>query len=318
MMRMVLRVLGTGCLGATVLAVVGSPATGSELVQDANVSMVSLKVNGKGEALISYRRSDGRPRNVLVWGAVNARPPSPDVPQVRFKWDYAGGWGKHRDGKYWARFKDSCRPYDGPPLAMLLVACKAPDGSYWAIQRWQRRLPLLGFDPWLPYHTNWELHVSHWTGPLPDLEVSPNWTHDGRWQGVFGRYSYLGSPVYGFSANAKGVPKDKYGRNLYIDTLNSAYGPGWKRESGILTHKGTGTFCHSFVPTRPFAGYPSQEIRPPASGERYRFTVGGPGVTPIIQMEIPGLQDRDRPRDAEFNAAFDRIMAGDKLCAGER
>jgi hypothetical protein len=318
MMRLLLRLLATAALATAVLAAGTHPASGSELVQDPNVSMVALKVNGKGEALISYRRANGTPRNVLVWGAVNARPPSEEIPQVRFKWDYAGGWGKYRDGKYWTRFKDRCRPYDGPPLAMLVGACKAPDGSYWAIQMWQRRLPLLGFDPWLPHHTNWELHVSHWSGPLPVLEVSPNWTYGGTWQGVFGRYTYLGHPVFGFGATPKGVPKDKYGRNLYIDTLNSAYGPGWERESGILTHKHTGTFCHSFVHTRPFSGYPSQELRPPASGERYRFTVGGPGVTPIIQVEIDGLQDRDRPRDAEFNATFDRIMAGDRLCAGER
>ena len=100
---------------------------------------------------------------------------------------------------------------------------------------------------------------------------------------------YLGQPIFGFGSNAKGVPKDKYGRNLYIDTLNSAYGPGWKRESGILTHKGTGTFCHSFVPQRPFAGYPSQEMRPAAPGERYRITVGGPGVMPVMQVEVLGL-----------------------------
>ena len=139
---------------------------------------------------------------------------------------------------------------------MLVAACKAPNGTYWAVQAWQRRLPLLGFEPWLPHHSNWELHLSHFSGELPKLEVYPNWTYQGRWQGVFGRYTYLGQPIYGFGANAKGVPKDKYGRNLYIDTLNSSYGAGWKRESGILTHKGTGTFCHSFVPQRPFAGYP--------------------------------------------------------------
>jgi hypothetical protein len=318
MMRILLRLLAPACLAAAVLAVDASPVPASELVQDANVTGLSLKVNAKGEALLTYQRSNGSVRRVLVWGALNARPPSAEIPQVRFKWDYAGGWGKYRNGKYWMGFKDGCRPYDGPPLAMLVAACKAPNGTYWTIQAWQRRLPLLGFDPWLPHHANWELHVAHWSGPLPVLEVSPNWTYDGKWQGVFGRYRYLGSPVYGFGATAKGVPKDKYGRNLFIDTLNSAYGPGWKRESGILTHKGTGTFCHSFVPQRPFAGYPSQEIRPPASGERYRITVGGPGVTPVMQVEVPGLEDSDRPRDADFNAVFDRIMEGDRLCARER
>jgi hypothetical protein len=114
------------------------------------------------------------------------------------------------------------------------------------------------------------------------------------------------------------VPKDKYGRNLYIDTFNSAYGPGWKRESGILTHRGTGTFCHSFVPQKPFPNYPSQELRPSAPGERYRFTIGGPGVLPVMQTEIAGLTEADRHRDHEFNAIFDRIMAGDGVCAGER
>lgn len=317
-MRLLLRLLVPACVAAACLALAVSVSSASELLQDPNVSLVSLQVNGKGEALMTYRRSDGRIRRTLVWGAINARPPSEEIPQVRFRWDYAGGWGKHRDGKYWTRFRNRCQPYDGPKLAMFVTGCKAPDGSYWAIQAWQRRLPLLGFDPWLPQHTNWELHISHWSGPLPELEVYPNWTYDGRWQGVFGRYSYLGSPVFGFANNAKGVPKDRYGRNLYIDTLNSAYGPGWKRESGILTHRGTGTFCHSFVPQKPFAGYPSQEVRPAAPGERHRLTVGGPGVTPVIQVELPGLTDADRGRDDEFNAEFDRVMAGDRICAGER
>ena len=147
---------------------------------------------------------------------------------------------------------------------MLVAACKAPDGTYWAVQAWQRRLPLLGFDPWLPQHRTVELHVSHWSGELPKLEVHPNWTYGGALAGRL-RPLHVPRPAdLRVRPNAKGVPKDKYGRNLYIDTLNSAYGAGWKRESGILTHKGTGTFCHSFVPQRPFAGYPSQEVRPPA------------------------------------------------------
>jgi hypothetical protein len=293
-------------------------AVASEPLQDANVTFDSLKVNARGEALLTYRRSDGRLRHVLVWGAINARAPSQDVPQVRFRRDYAGGWGKYRNGKYWKSFRNRCRPYDGPALAMLVAACKAPNDTYWTVQAWQRRLPLLGFDPWLPHQTNWELHVAHFSGELPKLEVFPNWTYGSRWQGVFGRYTYLGQPIFGFGATAKGVPKDKYGRNLYIDTLNSPYGPGWRRESGILTHRGTGTFCHSFVPQRPFAGYPSQDVRPAAAGERHRITVGGPGVMPVMQVELPGLTNADLERDGEFDAMFDQVMSGDRACAGER
>jgi hypothetical protein len=299
-------------------AVTATQAGASEPLQDANVVFVSLKVNAKGEALFTYRRADGRLRHVLAWGAINARAPSQELPQVRFRWDYAGGWGKYRNGRYWKSFKDRCQPYDGPPLALLVAACKAPDGTYWTVQAWQRRLPLLGFDPWLPSQTNWELHVAHFSGELPKLEVFPNWSYGGRWQGLFGRYTYLDQPIFGFGATAKGVPKDKYGRNLYIDTLNSPYGPGWRRESGILTHRGTGTFCHSFVPQRPFAGYPSQDIRPAAAGERHRVTVGGPGVMPVMQVELPGLDRGDLQRDDEFNAVFDRVMSSDKACATER
>jgi hypothetical protein len=317
-MRLLLRLLSFACAAGALLALTSSVASASEPLQDANVAFVSLQVNGKGEALVTYRRSTGTMRRVLAWGAINALAPSAEIPQVRFRWDYAGGWGKYRNGKYWQGFKNRCQPYDGPKLAMFVAACKAPDGSYWSLQAWQRRLPLLGFDPWLSHHTNWELHLSHWSGELPLLEAYPNWTYDGAWQGIFGRYSYQGAGIYGFGANAKGVPKDKYGRNLYIDTLNSAYGPGWKRESGILIHRGTGTFCHSFVPQRPFAGYPSQEVRPPAPGERYRITVGGPGVTPVMQAEVEGLTDADRGRDDEFNGIFDRVMADDRICASER
>lgn len=317
MLRPSFRALFT--FAALAVALVGvSTGSASRPLYDANVTFVSLKANGKGEALVTYRRSDGRLRHVLVWGALNALHPAAGVKQVQFKFDYAGGWGKYRNGKYWSQFTNRCRAYDGPSLPLLVAACKAPDGTYWTIQSWQRRLPNLGFDPWLPYHTNVELHLAHWSGELPVLEVYPNWTYGGAWQGIFGRLTYLGVPVHGFAATDKGVPKDFYGRNLHIDTLNSAYGSGWKREAGILTHKATGTFCHSFVPQKPFAWYPSHDLRPPAFGERHRVTVSGPGVTPVLQVEVAGLTKTDRSRDSEFNSIFDRVMTGDSLCARER
>jgi hypothetical protein len=256
-------------------------------------------------------------RRVLVWGAIGARLPAAGVRQVRFRYDYAGGWGKYRRA-YWSGFRNRCRAYDGPPLAHLVAACKAPDGSYWALQRWQRRLPLLGFAPWRADQSAWELHVSHWTGPLARLEVSPNWTYAGSFEGVFGRLTYLGFPVHGFSTTAAGNPRDRYGRNLYIDTLNSAYGRGWHRESGIVAHRPTGTFCHSFVPQRPPPGYPSRDLRPAGRGDRHRVTVMGPGVTPVIQWQGTGLGKFNARRDAEFNRLFDDVMAGDNICRGER
>jgi len=306
-------------VAAASAAGLASPALASEALSDPNVTGVRLAVNRQGEALVSYRRADGRSRHVLAWGAVNALPPlDPAVAQVRFRFDYAGGWGKYRAPGYWRRFRDHCAPYDGPHLANLVVACTAPDGSYWALQEWQRRLPLLGFAPWRPEQTWRELHLSHWTGELPRLEVYTHWSYGGRWQGVFGRFTYLGAPVHGFASTGKGNPKERYGRNVYIDTLDSAYGPGWKRESGILTHRPTGTFCHSFVPQRPHAGYPGTAMRPPAPGRKYRVTVMGPGVTPVVRWVGPGLDPGKREATASVKAAFDQVMAGDAICAPER
>ena len=301
------------------MGALASPALASQSLTDFNPAFKSLAVNKKGEALVTYTTSTGKVRHVLAWGAINANAPlDPAIPQVRFKMDYAAGWGKYRNSKYWKTFKNACAPYDGPALSYLVAACKAPDGTYWALQSWQRGLPLLGFDAWLPSQTQYELHLSHWSGELPKLEVYAHWTYGGEWQGLFGRLTYLDNPVHGFGSTGDGNPHDRYGRNVYIDTFNSAYGPGWRRESGILTHKPTGTFCHSFVPQHPFPGYPSQATRPAAPGERYRITVMGPGVTPVIEWEGPGLTAADRASAASITAVFDQLMAGDARCAGER
>jgi hypothetical protein len=307
--------------GALALAVAGAcvaagAASASQPVGDRNVRNPTLRVNAKGEALISYVRQDGRPRHVLAWGAINARWPNPTIPPTRFKLDHAGGWGKYRR-QVWRSFQDACRPYDGPPLVWAVAACKAADGSYWALQSWQRVQPMRGFPAFQPAHMKWELHISHWTGPLPRLEVSPNWTYDGSWQGVFGRLRYLGRPVHGWRTPSP-TRRAAYARYVYIDTLNSAWGRGWKRAGAKVTHNPNGGFCFSFVPDRPPPGYPNRRIRPPGNGDRHRVTAMGPGVTPVVQWEGEALGPYNRARDATFNAIFDAYLGGDKACAKER
>jgi hypothetical protein len=227
---------------------------------------------------------------VLAWGAVDAHHPSRDVAQVRFQFDYAGGWRKYRR-EVWRGFRDACRPYDGPELVYLVAACKAPD----------------------------ELHLSHWTGPLAVLEVSPNWTYGGAFQGLFGRLLYRDVPVHGFRTPST-TRKDGYARFVYIDTYNSVYGHGWKREAAKVTHIAGGGFCFSFVPQKPPPGYPSDgvRVRGPGVGERHRVTVMGPGVTPVVQWEGRALGRFDPGRDAEFNRLFSRLLGGDGACASER
>jgi hypothetical protein len=78
------------------LAFVGS-AGASQLIAR-NASNISLQVNSKGKALITYR-AGGRVTHLIAWGAINARPrpATPSGPrQVKFKLDYSGGWGPWR------------------------------------------------------------------------------------------------------------------------------------------------------------------------------------------------------------------------------
>jgi hypothetical protein len=295
-------------------------AHASQPLGDLDIRNLTLAVNAKGEALLSYDRSDGRPRHVLLWGAINALPPSPEVAQVRFKTDYAGGWGKYRDAGYWKTFRNVCKPYQGPVLAFGVTACTAPDGSHWAVQSWQRLLPLRGFAPFRPQQGAFGFNVSHWSGPLAELTVSQNWTYGGSWTGLFGRLTYSGAPVHGFRTPARAKRADGYARYVYIDTFNSAYGPGWRRDAAKVLHLRNGAFCYSFVPQTPPPGYPDSAPRGPAPGELERVTVMGPGVTPDVQWQGPGLLGTyDATQDEDFNRLFDQLVGpDDQVCRNER
>ncbi len=304
-------------IGAAAL-ILAAPATASMPLGDLNISDVRLAVNKAGVALLDYRQESGRARHVLVWGAINARAPSSDVPQVRFDFDYSGGLKRY--GHLLARtFTNGCSPYDGPPLVFLVAACKAPDGSYWAIQAWQRLLPMRGFAPWRAEQGKLEFHVAHWSGPLAAFEVSPNWTYGGRWQGLFGRLIYAGSAVFGYRTPSSTRHGDTYARYVYIDAHDSVYGTGWRHDAGKVLHLRTGAFCYSFVPQVPPPGYPDREPRGPAIGDLHRVTVMGPGVTPDVQWQGPSLGPYDATQDAAFNSLFDSLVGpADQVCTNER
>jgi hypothetical protein len=293
-------------LACALAAAVSFPAAASaSAIVDRDASAVRLAVSASGRALVTYR-AGGRARRVVVWGAVDARHPDPAVPQVRFRFDYSGPRG---------RFRNRCRRYDGPPLAWLVAACKAPDGSYWALQAWQRLLPHRGFPAWEPRQTTRELRISHWRGPTASLEVWADWAYGERAHDLFGRFTYQGRPVHGFRTR----PLDSYARNLYIDTLDSRYGPGWHRETSVVSRRPNGNFCYAFYPTRD-ASLPGAPARPPGNGTRYRITAIGPGVTPDVMWEGAGLPDFDPSipghleHERQSNELVDLIAAGDPLC----
>ena len=120
------------CLSATVL--LPAAALGSELI-GRNATNVRLQADAKAHALVSFR-SGGSARNVVAWGAVDAREPSRTQPQVAFSLTVGGTIGPN-----------VCGAYRGPPLAWRVAACTAPDGTHCALQAWQRTLPNYGAPP---------------------------------------------------------------------------------------------------------------------------------------------------------------------------
>jgi hypothetical protein len=274
-------------------------AYASDLI-DRNASGVRLAVNGRGEALLTYRVG-GTVKHVLAWGAINAIAPSPNAHQRRFRVDYAGGWGKYHRA-YWRTFRDRCRRYSGPQLNWLVVGCTAPDGSYWVVQSWQRQLPNFGIQPtW--FQRAWDLRLSHWSGPTAELTVKTDWAHR-RYDHIYGSLKYLGRPVYGFRTSSDGRPLDRFGRLLYLDTFNSGYGRGWRRENSFVSHRPTGIFCYALHPR-------SRPISP--KGSRYRVTAMGPGVTPDLMWQGDSPGPYDAQADALANAE-QRALYSDRLC----
>jgi hypothetical protein len=269
-----------------VAALAAAPALGSAIIGH-DVSRATLSIDDQGQAHVSYR-SGGRERYVTAWGAINALAPSTQRAQVKFKFHYG------------LKGTGVCLPYDGPPLAWLVKACKAPDGSYWALQEWVRLKPNYGGTTGAK-----ELHLSHWSGPLAVLTVYQNWAHK-KYRHMFGRLTYDGVGVYGFKATGDGAPLDSYGRNIYVDTFNSRYGKGWHRENSFLTHhRGhtLGDFCYGFFP---HFGHP------PGKGTKYRATAEGPGVTPDV-MWAAGDIGRYRASVQATQQALERSY-GDPKC----
>ena len=249
-------------------AVAASPVFASAII-GRDVSRPTLRIDRQHRAHVSYSVG-GRRVSLVAWGAINARKPNRRVPQVKFQLRYGlGGSGV-------------CLPYDGPSLAWLVKACKAPDGSYWALQTWQRLKPNYGGATGA-----WELHLSHWRGATAQLVVNQNWAYGGA-RHIFGRLTYDGAGVYGFSATPHGNPLDSYGRNIYVDTFDSAYGKGWHRENSFLTHhRGhtLGDFCYGFY---------RHGSHPSGDGAKYRATVEGPGVTPDVMWAADDIGPLDR------------------------
>lgn len=272
------------CVAVLLIAPAGASA--SQMI-DRNATHVSIAVNSKGRAVVSYVRG-GAWHHVLVWGALNALAPSKAHKQVKFALDYSGGYGSFGSG-YWKLIvkHNVCGRYTGPSLHWLVVACTTPNGQNWAVQSWQRMLPNSGKKPTSSLQSAHELQVSHWSGPLPVLWLKWDWVYNGAYQHLYGKFSYRGAAVHGFGATSTGNPTDTYGRNIYVDTLDpSAWttgyrqSGGWMRFNSFLAHNPHGNFCAGVFPNMFGRG-------PKGNGKEYRASAMGPGVTPIVSWHGP-------------------------------
>jgi len=273
---------------AVVLAALAAPAPGvASALIGSNATYVRLAADGAGHALVTFE-SGGATHRIFASGAINARPPSPTVPQVAFLLSTGGS------------VRNACTPVK-LPLVWLVAACRAPDGSFWAVQSWQRLLPNAGAAP-SPAQAAYDLRLSHWKGPLARLDVRFGWSYR-RFLQVYGRFTYLGKPVFGYKVRG-GVPLDAYGRNIYVDSLDSDLGAGWKRVNSFLAHGPMGGFCYGFFEHGPGTGV----------GRQLRATVIGPGVTPDVVWQGPPPVHYDQAADRAADADLASLLRGDRLC----
>jgi hypothetical protein len=297
----------------------------SELV-DRDATDIRLEANNQ-QCLIRYRKN-GEAKKCLVWGGVNGNA-NPEVgPPVELQKNYLGkGFGADTSSRY-----KGPGPTDG--LGLVVSSVTVPNGSHWVAQKWRRMQPNYGLRPDDPLDRAVELHVSHFSGPLPQLEVWSTWAPNLRdsegghvLHRLLARHRYKGKPVYGIATNRFGAPLSVYERNMRISVQNGPAdyvryrqgGKVWQRENGIICgHRRSGVCCYGFG-VRTHDGrdgtWKDETIpvkagrRGPATGSLYLCEVEGPGATPITFRWADGLPSYD-PSNPKH---VDRVRAGNEL-----
>ena len=265
---------------AALAAVVAAPAPASASQMIArNATHVRLAVNRNHVALLTYRsegvcttRSPGA-RSTRARRRAGCR-------QVSFRLDYSGGWGSRRKD-LWRGFRTSAAPTrarsstTSSPRARRPTARTGSSRSGAACCRRSASAPRSRSGPT-------ELHLSHWSGELPEFVVKVDWVYK-RYDHLYGWLKYKGKGVYGFRATRYGSPLDKWGRNVFVDTYNSRYGRGWKRENGFLTHRGDRRLLLRLLSARQPPGRQGQPVPGDRDGPRSDadHVLAGPCAGPV-------------------------------------
>jgi hypothetical protein len=152
-----------------------------------------------------------------------------------------------------------------------------------------------------------ELYISHWRGGTGKLAIATDYSYHGTHQHLWGKFTFHGKPVFGTDWTPQGVPTDNAGRNVYVDYLN---GPVWRRVNSFLTHPPTAGFCYTF------ASHPasSPAWNGQGTGDAYRATAIGPGVSPLVQAHFAPPGPYAAASDDAANAAQKALLGGDSRC----
>ena len=175
-------------LCAVAACVFATPALASEALSDSNAALQSLAGQQQGRGARHYRRTDGKVRRVLVWGAVNANIPGrPGRPAGALQVRLRRRLGQVPQGHLLVDVQEPCAPYDGPPLA-----------TSWRVQGARRHVlggPVVAARPAPPRLRSLAAASRRrssstsrtGTASSPKLEVYTHWTYGGRGRALFGR-----------------------------------------------------------------------------------------------------------------------------------
>jgi hypothetical protein len=211
------------CALVAALACLTAASANASVMVALDAHGASLRVDAAGNAEVSWTQADGSHRTLTI--------------------DRSGAmhYGSSGVGA------DVSHPAGAVEVPFAVVVRQTPDGSYYALQAWQR----------LDGHPV-ELRFSRWQGDPTRLTLQAACC---KWGGenIKGYATFHGKPIFGFHATPKGAPLDPYGRNVYLDTFRAGH---WERMMGILTHSPNGFY--------------SLWIRPVWAGTQYRGAISGP------------------------------------------
>ena len=260
------------------------------------------------------------PRHVLVWGAINARTPDSRPAAGPLLARLHGRPAAAAARPSGSASATPAAATTAPSSATSSPAARRRDGSYWALQRWQRNLPIRGLAAVDAWQRAYELRLSHWVGPLAQVE-STRTGRSRRRAGHLRPHDIRGKPVHGFHTPSTASRRDTYGRcRLHRHArLGIRAGLEARRRQGAPSQERR--LLLQLRPPGAAARLPDDRApRGPGNGDRHRVTAMGPGVTPVDPLGGRGSRPLRRARATRTTTRSSTGSSGadDAVCTPER